>query len=240
MKILSAVLLALSLSASAEAAGRDDARRAVQAVPDAAIQADLEAALKENDLAGLSTEKEFEYTICPVKLKAECFRFVQFSVSRPGGHDLQARAMVLGYNTRLEGRKVNLDKLMSRVSDGRPQLDRGNIETFRLALAQLEQDYAGGSPYKGSPAVHPLQVTLLQVGAQGERSGMNSNDDHWDTSTNTLVSFSESVESRVVYFQVNFSYLVRTVNDGDKIRKSDVGRLKLDPLLPPGKTRPPQ
>ena len=231
MKFKLAAILTLTFAASAQAAGRDDVRRAIQAVPDATIQADLEAAKKENDVAGLSAEKEFEYAICPVKMKTECFRFLQFSVSRPGNHDINARALVLAYHARLESGKVVVEKPESRLDD-RPQIDRANFNTFRLALAELEKDYAAESPYKGLPAIHPLQVSLLQVGSQGERSGMNGNDDHWDTSTNTLVSFSESVESRVVYLQVSYSYLVRTVDDGEKIRKGDVRRLKLDQLLP--------
>lgn len=230
MKTLIA-LVALTLSLPAQAANREDVRRAVNAIPEAKIQADVKAALSDNGLEGHATDMRFEYTICPVKLKTYCYRFVQLHTSKNGDGSGE---LVLEYAASLENNAVVIGDASSRHETSRnsaTELNVGNINTFRLVLPLIENDYAGDMPVKYGSAIHPFNVSMMQIMAQGERSGMNEEEDHWDTSTNTLISFSEGVESRVVYFQTSLNYLVRTVDNGDKITKHDVRRLNFGSLL---------
>lgn len=232
MKLATLILTSL-LATSAQAASREDVRKAVNAIPEAKIQAELQVALKDNSLEGRKSEKEIDYTICPVKLENYCYRFVAFSVSKPG-NDLYSvdGSLVLEYAASAEdNKKIVLLDASSRYRDTRAEVNKGNFDTFRLALAQLEKDYAGDMPVKYGAAVHPLNVTLLQIEAQGERMNMDGDNDHWETSSVTLVSFSEGIESRVTYYQHSLSYLVRTVDNGEKILKSDVRRLNFGKRL---------
>lgn len=225
--ILLTALLGPGLS---EAASLKDARKALENISEATLSADIASATKEQLSQPAEAKKDFEYVICPSKEVQECHRYVVFRVGKKEELEYQFQSWVLDYRAYLENGAVKLDQPEADYRD-HMSLSIGNFNTVKLALAQLEREYTGGEPVKGKAATHPFSIDVVQLAASGERMDMNKDSDHWETSTNTLVFFSESFDSRVVYWQGGYSYVVRTVDNGEKIVKTDVRRVKLDSLL---------
>ena len=227
---LSILLLAALLGPGlTEAASLKDARKTVENISEATLSADLASAIKDQFTQPIDSKKDFEYVICPTKEQA-CHRYLVFRVGKKEELDYRYQSLVLDYRAYLDNGVVKLDAAEADYRE-HMSLDVGNFDKVKLALAQLERDYTGGEPVKGKAATHPFAVQVVQLAASGERVNMNRDDDHWDTATNTMVFFSESFDSRVVYWQGGFNYLVRTVDNGEKILKSEVRKLKLDSLL---------
>jgi len=235
---MKSVIFTLSLLSAthALAATPSEARKALNAIPDTTIEQDLKSALQNiRETGQWGTDKVIDYVFCPKGADLPCSRYFLYEAYNGSQENSEEREKFL----------VALDYSVSQAKGEPAKIEAGwdwhvNEETFdpytsaavaKLALAALEKDYSEDAPLKSKHAYHPFQIKVMLVANTSESVGQGE-EQRWDGSSNFLVHFSESNDTRVVAYVTGYTYLVRIKEVADQIKKSDVRRLlQIDKLL---------
>lgn len=219
MKKLLFVFTLFSIASHAQA---NPSREALGKISDRVIQVDLAKAIQDSEkkISGIG-ESDADYIFCEKNL-TDCTRYVLFDLSEEGSY--RSISYVLEYSASIVEGKLVLDRA-SDFREGRLDIV-GHADAVKRLLPSLERDYEA-FPAKYKLAYHPFNVHVTVTGSIGD---INQDGPSTD-STNLLIIFSESVDSRVTFATQAYSYLVKLKNVDGKIVQFESLKLRLDRLL---------